>query len=68
MPIFTFNISKDTLDKKFSQNILYILVSFASSFIYMHSCERKKSLLFTVAMQNVIKNINEEWFEGQGQN
>lgn len=68
MPIFTFNISKDTLDKKFSQNILYILVSFASSFIYMHGYERKKSLLFTVAMQNVIKNINEEWFEGQGQN
>lgn len=45
------------LDKKCSQKCpIHFIVSFGISFIYMQSCERKKSLLLTVAMQNVLKN------------
>ena len=55
LPIFSFKISKSILDfkmqKKKKKNPIHFTVSFGISFIYMHSCEKKKSLLLTVAMQ-----------------
>lgn len=54
LPIFSFKISKSILDFKMpkkKKNPIHFTVSFGISFIYMHSCEKKKSLLLTVAMQ-----------------
>ena len=57
VPTFMLKISKSILDKKCPQKYpIHFIVSFDISFIYMHSCGRKKSLLLTVAMQNVLKN------------
>lgn len=56
LPIFTFKNLKSVLDFKIPKKIpVHFTVSFGISFIYMHGCERKKSLLLTVAMQNVLK-------------
>lgn len=44
---------------------MHITVSFAISFIYMHSCERKKSLLLTVGYAKCIKKSMKNDLKGR---
>lgn len=56
VPIFTFKMSEYIRLKFFHKNTLCILQSvLLLVFIYMHSCERKKSLLLTVGYAKCIK-------------
>lgn len=64
VPIFTFKMSEYI--KIFSQkHPMHFTVNFAISFIYTHSCERKKSLLLTVSYTKCIKKSMKNDLKGR---